>query len=41
MEYIASVFNWILPFLVLLTILVFVHEMGHYLVARRCGVRLA
>ncbi len=40
MEYIASVFNWILPFLVLLTILVFVHEMGHYLVARRCGVRI-
>ncbi len=40
MEYIASVSNWILPFLVLLTILVFVHEMGHYLVARRCGVRI-
>ncbi len=27
-------------FLVLLTILVFVHEMGHYLVARRNGVRV-
>ena len=40
MEYIASVSNWILPFLILLTILVFVHEMGHYLVARRCGVRV-
>ena len=40
MEYIASVSNWILPFLILLTILVFVHEMGHYLVARRCGVRI-
>ncbi len=40
MEYIASVSNWVLPFLVLLTVLVFVHEMGHYLVARRCGVRI-
>ena len=30
----------ILPFLVLLTILVFVHELGHYYVARRCGVRV-
>lgn len=27
-------------FLVLLTVLVFVHEFGHYWVARRCGVRI-
>ena len=27
-------------FLVLLTLLVFVHELGHYWVARRCGVRV-
>ncbi len=27
-------------FLVLLTILVFVHEFGHYWIARRCGVRV-
>jgi len=27
-------------FLVLLTVLVFVHELGHYWVARRCGVRI-
>ena len=40
MEYIASISNWILPFLILLTVLVFVHEMGHYLVARYCGVRV-
>jgi regulator of sigma E protease len=40
MDYIASISNWILPFLVLLTVLVFVHEMGHYLVARYCGVRV-
>ncbi len=40
MEYIASISSWILPFLGLLTVLVFVHEMGHYLVARFCGVRV-
>jgi regulator of sigma E protease len=39
-NWIASVSSWILPFLILLTVLVFVHEMGHYLVARRCGVRI-
>jgi regulator of sigma E protease len=27
-------------FLVLLTILVFIHEMGHFLIARACGVRV-
>src|SRR5262249_680845 len=27
-------------FLVLLTVLVFVHELGHFWVARRCGVRV-
>jgi regulator of sigma E protease len=32
--------NWVIPFLVILTILVFVHEMGHYTVARMNGVRV-
>ena len=32
--------TYILPFLAILTILVFVHEMGHYLIARRAGVRV-
>lgn len=32
--------TYILPFLAILTVLVFVHEMGHYLVARRAGVRV-
>lgn len=36
--------DWIitypLPFLVVLTIVVFVHELGHYWVARRCGVHV-
>ncbi len=30
----------IVPFLVVLTIIVFVHEMGHFLVARWCGVKI-
>ena len=34
------VFEYILPFVVVLTILVFVHEWGHYWVARRNGVRV-
>src|SRR6516225_6946734 len=29
---------WIVPFLFVLTIVVFFHELGHFLVARRCGV---
>ena len=36
MEVVSS----ILAFLVILTVLVFVHEMGHFLVARRNGVRV-
>src|SRR5262249_16867948 len=32
--------NYVVTFLVVLTILVFVHEFGHYWVARRCGVRV-
>lgn len=31
-------FTKILPFLVVLTVVVFVHELGHFLVARWCGV---
>ncbi|PWW03680.1 site-2 protease [Hoeflea marina] len=30
----------LVPFLVVLTIVVFVHEMGHYLVGRWCGIRV-
>jgi len=44
---IESVLSWIpvateyaLPFLVVLSVLVFVHEFGHYIVARNCGVRI-
>ncbi|MGB4100585.1 MAG: RIP metalloprotease RseP [Alphaproteobacteria bacterium] len=32
--------EYFLPFVVTLSIVVFVHEFGHYWVARRCGVRI-
>ncbi len=31
---------YVIPFLVILTVIVFVHELGHYLVARWCGVKI-
>ncbi|MGB8274599.1 MAG: RIP metalloprotease RseP [Alphaproteobacteria bacterium] len=40
MELLHGVWSYLVPFVVVLTILVFVHELGHYLVARRCGVRV-
>jgi regulator of sigma E protease len=32
--------NWIIPFLFVLTIIVFFHELGHFLIARLCGVKV-
>lgn len=32
--------DWVLPFLIVLTVLVFVHELGHYWIARRVGIRV-
>ena len=40
MDFFIIVKDNLLPFLVVLTVLVFVHEMGHYLVARWNGVRV-
>ena len=40
MEFLLTLWNYVVPFLAVLTALVFVHEMGHYLVARYCGVRI-
>ena len=34
------IFDYAIPFLVVLSVLVFVHEWGHFWVARRCGVRV-
>src|SRR5215203_7147039 len=32
--------GWIIPFLFVLSIVVFFHELGHFIVARWCGVRV-
>jgi regulator of sigma E protease len=49
MEFLSSVGAWgglstfyylVVPFLFVLTVVVFVHELGHFLVARWCGVRV-
>src|SRR5919107_5476298 len=34
----GSLFGYLIPFLIVLTVVVFVHEMGHFLVGRWCGV---
>jgi len=38
MDFLFWLLSYVLPFLVVLTIIVFVHEMGHYLVARWNGI---
>jgi regulator of sigma E protease len=49
MEFLASIGGWngwatgyylVVPFLFVLTIVVFFHELGHFLVARWCGIRV-
>ena len=36
----SFLWEYLAPFLVLLSVLVFVHEFGHYWAARRCGIRV-
>lgn len=36
----GSVFGYLIPFLFVLTIVVFFHELGHFLVGRWCGVQV-
>jgi regulator of sigma E protease len=36
----VRLFTYIVPFLFVLTLVVFIHELGHFLVARWCGVRI-
>ncbi len=36
----SFIWEYLAPFLLLLSVLVFVHEFGHYWAARRCGVRV-
>src|ERR1700728_840967 len=40
MGFLTGSLGYIIPFLIVLTVLVFVHELGHYLVARWNGVRI-
>lgn len=40
MHFISSGLHYIVPFLIILTVLVFVHEMGHFWIARRNNVRV-
>lgn len=40
MDLLANSTHYIISLLVLLTVVVFVHELGHFWVARRCGVRV-
>ncbi len=40
MEFIYILWDYVVPFLFILTVLGFVHELGHYLVARRNKVRV-
>jgi regulator of sigma E protease len=37
---IGNILSVLLPFLFVLTIVVFIHELGHFLVARWCGVKI-
>ncbi len=40
MEFLAGIWNYVVVFLVILTIVVFIHEAGHFLVARYNGVKV-
>lgn len=39
-DVIGGIVHYIVPFLVMITPIVFFHELGHFLVARACGVRI-
>jgi regulator of sigma E protease len=40
MQFVSGFGIYVVPFLVILTVLVFVHEFGHFIVARRNGVKV-
>jgi regulator of sigma E protease len=40
MDLLASVGTYVVPFLIILSVVVFVHELGHFWVARKCGVKV-
>ena len=39
-EFVGSMGWYIIPFVVILSVVVFFHELGHYLIGRWCGVRI-
>lgn len=39
-EFLNNAPHYILPFIFVISIVVFVHEFGHYWVARRCGIKI-
>lgn len=41
MEWLINIVHYVVPFLILLGILVFVHEFGHFLIARLVGVQVS
>jgi regulator of sigma E protease len=40
LAFVSDLPHYLISFLVIITILVFVHELGHFLIARWCGVRV-
>ena len=40
LDILGTIGVWVIPFLFVLTIVVFFHELGHFLIARLCGVRI-
>ena len=41
MEWLVNIVHYVVPFLILLGVLVFVHEFGHFIVARMTGVSVS
>ena len=41
MHWLINIIYYVVPFIFLLGVLVFVHEFGHYIVAKLCGVKVA
>lgn len=40
LHFLAQAPHFIIPFIIVISIVVFVHEFGHYWVARKCGVKI-
>ena len=41
MSWIINIAYYVIPFIFLLGVLVFVHEFGHYIIAKLCGVKVS